>query len=47
MEAFNDLMLRERSLSDVGLAVIALVVFGLIYLAVGRRLYLRREEASP
>ncbi len=47
MEAFNDLMLRERSLSDVGLAVIALVVFGLIYLAVGRRLYLRREEVSP
>ena len=47
MEAFNDLMLRERSLSDVRLAVAALVVFGLIYLAVGRRLYLRREEASP
>ncbi|HXV60400.1 MAG TPA: ABC transporter permease [Vicinamibacteria bacterium] len=47
MEASNDLMLRERSLSDVGLAVIALVLFGLVYLAVGRRLYLRREEASP
>ncbi len=47
MEAFNDLMLRERSLPDVGLAVFALIVFGLIYLAVGRRLYLRREEASP
>ena len=47
MEAFNDLMLRERSLPDVGLAVFALIVFGLIYLAVGRRLYLRREEVSP
>jgi ABC-2 type transport system permease protein len=47
MEAFNDLMLRERSLTDVRLAVIALVLFGLFYLAVGRRLYLRREEASP
>ena len=47
MEAFNDLMLRERSLSDVGLALGALIVFGMIYLVAGCKLYLRREEASP
>lgn len=46
MEAFNDLMLRERGLSDIKLALGALVIFGIVYLVAGMKLYLRREEAS-
>jgi hypothetical protein len=46
MGAFNDLMLRERGLADVRLALVALVLFGVLYLVVGTRLYLRREESS-
>ena len=45
MEAFNDLMLRERSLSDIALGLLALVIFGIVYLVAGMKLYLRREEA--
>ncbi len=45
MEAFNDLMLRERSLSDIALGLLALVTFGIVYLVAGIKLYLRREEA--
>ena len=46
MEAFNDLMLRERGLSDIKLALGALVIFGSAYLVAGMKLYVRREEAS-
>jgi ABC-2 type transport system permease protein len=46
MGAFNDLMLRERGLADVRLALVALVLFGVLYLMVGTKLYLRREESS-
>ncbi len=45
MEAFNDLMLRERALSDIAPGLLALVIFGIVYLVVGMKLYLRREEA--
>jgi ABC-2 type transport system permease protein len=44
MEAFNDLMLRERTLSDIWVALTALVGFGVVYLVAGCKLYLRREE---
>lgn len=46
MDAFNDLMLREASLAEVRLAVVALIFFGLMYLAAGRTLYFRREDVS-
>jgi len=46
MGAFNDLMLRQRSLAEVGPALLALLGFGALYLALGERLYLRREERS-
>lgn len=46
MDAFNDLMLRERSLAEVGPALAALGAFGAIYLVLGERLYVRREERS-
>ena len=46
MEAFNDLMLRERALSDITKGVLALVGFGVVYLVAGMKLYRKREEAS-
>lgn len=46
MDAFNDLMLRERSLAEVGPALAALAAFGATYLWLGERLYVRREERS-
>ena len=47
MEAFNDLMLRERTLVDILPAVGALVLFGMIYFVLGIRLFLRREVQTP
>ncbi len=46
MEAFNDLMLRERSLADVLPAVGAMVVFGAFYFVLGLRIFLRREVSA-
>ena len=46
MEAFNDLMLRERGLADIAPSLLALVIFGIVYLVAGMKLYLRREEAA-
>ena len=46
MEAFNDLMLRERQLADVWPPILALLVFGLAYLGAGAWIYLEREERS-
>lgn len=46
MDAFNDLMLRERSLAEVGPALGALAAFGAVYLLLGERLYVRHEERS-
>ena len=39
-------MLRERALSDIKPALVALVIFGIVYFVAGMKLYLRREEAS-
>jgi ABC-2 type transport system permease protein len=47
MGAFNDLMLRERQLTDVLPALGALALFGILYLVLGLRIYLRREVHSP
>jgi ABC-2 type transport system permease protein len=47
MEAFNDLMLRERTLVTILPAVGALTVFGTVYFVLGLRILLRREAASP
>lgn len=44
MEAFNDLMLRERQLADVWPAILALLAFGALYLTAGAWIYLKREE---
>lgn len=44
MEAFNDLMLRERQLGDVWPAILALLSFGIAYLSAGAWIYLKREE---
>ncbi|MFQ5789857.1 MAG: ABC transporter permease, partial [Acidobacteriota bacterium] len=46
MTAFNDLMLRERGLVDIWPSLAALTFFGGAYLAIGAKLFLRREEAS-
>jgi ABC-2 type transport system permease protein len=46
MEAFNDLMLRERSLADILPAIGALTFFGIFYLVLGLRIFLRREVSS-
>ena len=46
MEAFNDLMLRERRLGDVWPAIVALLGFGVAYLSAGAWIYLKREERS-
>jgi ABC-2 type transport system permease protein len=43
MEAFNDLMLRERTLADILPAIAALAIFGALYLMLGLRIFLRRE----
>ena len=45
MGAFNDLMLRRLALVEVLPAVAALVGFGLLYLALGARIYGAREAA--
>jgi ABC-2 type transport system permease protein len=45
MEAFNDLMLRQRDLGSVLPNVGALVGFGLAYLVLGARLYESRRIA--
>jgi ABC-2 type transport system permease protein len=47
MEAFNDLMLRERGLVDISLALAVMVGFGLVYWVVGLRLFLRHEVHGP
>jgi ABC-2 type transport system permease protein len=47
MEAFNDLMLRERRLGDILPALGALSAFGTVYLLVGIRIYRRREVHAP
>ncbi len=46
MEAFNDLMLRERPIADVLPAVGAMAVFGASYFALGLRIFLRREVSA-
>ena len=47
MGAFNDLMLRERSLVDIFPAVGALIVFGTLYFALGLKIFMRREVGTP
>lgn len=47
MEAFNDLMLRERTLIDIVPAVGALAGFGALYFVLGLRIFIRREVAAP
>ncbi len=44
MQAFNDLMLRERGLVDIWPALAALTGFGALYLFAGIWIYLRRKE---
>ena len=44
MQAFNDLMLRERGLVDIWPALAALTAFGALYLVAGLWIYLRRKE---
>jgi ABC-2 type transport system permease protein len=46
MKAFNDLMLRERSLVDIWPAVGALAAFGAFYFVLGLRIFLRREVSA-
>ena len=46
MEAFNDLMLRERQLRDVLPALGALATFGVLYWILGLGIFLRREVLS-
>jgi hypothetical protein len=45
MGAFNDLMLRQRELGAVLPKIAALVGFGLLYLALGARLYESKRVA--
>jgi hypothetical protein len=45
MEAFNDLMLRQRDLGSVLPKLGALVGFGVAYLLLGARLYESRRIA--
>ncbi|MGH9320078.1 MAG: ABC transporter permease [Vicinamibacteria bacterium] len=45
MGAFNDLMLRQRELTDVLPKVAALVGFGIAYVVIGARLYESRRTA--
>lgn len=45
MGAFNDLMLRQRSLGEVFPKVVALLLFGVLYLVLGARIYESREAA--
>lgn len=45
MDAFNDLMLRQRDLASVLPEIAALLGFGLAYLALGARLYPSRRVA--
>ena len=46
MEGFNDLMLRERGLREVGPTLLALLLFAGAYVGVGQWLYVRREAGS-
>lgn len=46
MRAFNDLMLREKLLPEVGPSLAALGLLGSLYLVPGLWLFLRREERS-
>ncbi len=46
MEAFNDLMLRERQLRDILPALGALTIFGVLYWVLGLKIFLRREVRS-
>jgi hypothetical protein len=46
MEAFNDLMLRERPLTDILPAVGALTGFGGLYFVLGLKIFMKREVRS-